>query len=214
MFRKDQEPVVRYKHLLSIMQQQRCPRGPWRNPIDYYTRMPLYDKPLPPVYQSGLHAFRCIDATYLRESVTPEQYKLLKGFVTKIKDAFNAVYFGRADNEFYVVIRPDQDEQFARLIVRFHLITGLDVKLIDPVWYDEVLVKKRFDIATLTARSKVLDLRSAPLETIRKLSRWKLQYSPAFDGLVQYDRVDQLIADVNAPVTRVSPVYNKKPRSL
>ena len=211
MFRIDQEPVTRYKHLLSVMQQQRSPRGNWRNPISYPSMKPMYDTPLPPVYQSGLHAFRCMDATYLKESVTPEQYKLLKGFVTRIKDAFNAVYFGRADNKFYVVIDPSQDEQFARLIVRFHLITGLDIRLVDPGWYSEAVAGRgEPDTTVLIAKARVLDLRNAPLEIVRKLSRWKLQYSPAFDGLVQYDRLDQLIIDINTPMTRVTPVYNKK----
>lgn len=206
-FRANQQPVVRYKHLLSIMQQQRNPRGVWRNPIDYYTKKPMYDQPLPPVYQSGLHAFRHICSNYLKAALTPDQHKLLKGFVTRVKDVLNAVYFGRADNKFYVVISDAQEDQFARFIIRFHLIDDLDIKLVDPEWYD-ASVNGDSRVAILAAKSKVLDLRKVPLEVIRKLSRWKLQYSPGFDGLIQYDRVDQLITDINASSTLVSPVYN------
>lgn len=213
-FSADQEPVVRYKHLLPIMQEQRSPRGVWSNPIDFYTRRPINPQPQPPVYQSGLHAFRHIDATYLSAAITPQQRKLLRGFTERVKDALNAVFFGRTNNKFYVLIDPTQADQFARFIVRFHLITDLDIKLVDPAWYQSARNKNWRDsdyLAVQKASNEVLDLRKVPWTVVRKLARWKLQYSPAFDGLVQYDRVDQLVKDINAPVVSVPAAYNKIP---
>lgn len=192
MFRADQEPVFRYRYLLDRLEEQYSPRGVWQNPIDLYTRKPLYDAPLPPVYDSGLHAFRHIDSQYLKQCMPYYQFDLLKGRITRIKETLNAVYFGRAENKFYVVINDAQDDVFARFIVRFHLIRQLDIKLIDTTWYDSI------DGIRYPKRHLILDLRGLPFESLRKLSRWKLEYSPPFDGMILYDRVDQLIADFNS----------------
>ena len=182
MFSNNQQPIERYRHLLPSLEQMYEPRGVWYKPINPYDPG-MFTEWYPPVYQSGLHAFRHIDSQYLRNGILPAQRLKLKGFITGIQSILNKVYFGRL-TKFYVVISKDQEEQFSRFILRFHLINDLQIKLIDPIWYDQADRHSKIDI---------LDLRAVPLVIARKLSRWKKQYSPGFDGLVQQDIVDKLV---------------------
>ena len=182
MFSNNQQPIERYKHLLPLLEQTYSPRGVWYKPRNPYDPN-MFTEWYPPVYQSGLHAFRHIDSQYLRNGLLPDQRLKLKGFVTRIQSILNKVYFGRL-TKFYIVISKDQEEQFSRFILRFHLINDLQIKLIDPTWYDRISWRHKVDI---------LDLRIVPLTIVRKLSRWKLQYSPGFDGLVNQDIIDKLV---------------------
>jgi hypothetical protein len=178
---KNQALVSKYRHLLPLLQKQIEPRGVW-----YSVQLPDNSRgPLqPPVYQNGLHAFRHLSSQYLRQSMQPSQLQSLRGFKTKLTMLLNKAYFGHT-KQLYFLISPNQQQQFARLVVRLLLIDQLRVYLVDSQWYD-------------TSSSKpyeVLDLRKQNLTTVRKLLRWKKQYSPAFDGMILSDRVDQLIQD-------------------
>ena len=193
---KNQAPVTKYRYLLPLLQKQIEPRGVW-----YSFQRPDGSKgPLqPPVYQDGLHAFRHLDTQYLRQCMQPEQRQTLKGFKTKLMSILNKAYFGHT-KQLYFLISSSQQQQFARLAVRLLLIDQLKVYLADQHWYDTGSPKPY----------QVLDLRKQKLTTVRKLLRWKKQYSPGFDGMILSDRVDQLIQGRHQKQKRATaPVLSK-----
>lgn len=164
--------IFKYRHLLKTLEEEIEPRGV----------SPSF------VYKTGVHAFRVIDKIYLNQCMEPEELQLLKGNVNTLSGALNKVYFGKAFKIAFV-INPEQQDQLARMLVRLFLIDDLQIKLLDPIKYD--MFTRRVILKLL--KYPVLDLRSLPIKTVRKLFRWKKEYSPGFDGLIAHDRVDQLI---------------------
>lgn len=165
----DQQPVKRYIKYLPILQRQIQPRGVGTNLV----------------YSNGVNAFRNIDSVYRCESMQPEEYALLKGLYTPLVNTLNALFFGR-QTECGFIIDKTQQESFARMMVRLHVIDGIRLWLIDgSKFINNPRKVKDF--------CPIIDLRGYPLQTVRKLLRWKKEYSPAFDGLIRYDRIDQLI---------------------
>ena len=182
-----QQVLNKYRWVLPILQKEIQPRGVWSSTGN------------PPVYYDGLHAFRCIERTYLREFIAPQDLKKIVGR-TRIISLFNAVFFGRI-KELCFLIKKEQEDQFSRLVVRLFLIDQLRISVID---YPRYQGKNSVD------KAAVIDLRALPLNLVRKLLRWKKQYSPAFDGMVTYDRIDEIIADPSSPSTLHSAVYVDK----
>ena len=168
----DQQPVKRYLKYLPILQSQIQPRGVGDNPV----------------YSNGVNAFRNIDSVYRCESMEPEEYALLKGLYTPLVDTLNALFFGRQRQCGFIIDKSQQDS-FARMMVRLHVIDQIKIWLIDGSKF----VKNSRKIKEFCP---IIDLRGYPLQTVRKLMRWKKEYSPAFDGLIRYDRLDQLIAGI------------------
>ena len=144
-----------------------------------------------PVYQNGIGAFRHIDSRYRHECMQPEEFTLLKGLYTPLVALLNALFFGRV-NQCGFIIDKNQEESFARMMVRLHLLKHVKFWLIDGSKFKQGKVKIQ-DFCT------IIDLRGYPLNTVRKLLRWKKEYSPGFDGLIVHDRVDQLIDKVVVP---------------
>ena len=134
---------------------------------------------------NGVNAFRHIDLTYRCESMQPEEFALLKGLYTPLATTLNALFFGRQTQCGFIIDKEQQDS-FARMMVRLHVINHVKIWLIDGSKFTNNSRKiKDF--------CPIIDLRGYPLQIIRKLLRWKKEYSPAFDGLIRHDRLDQLI---------------------
>ena len=115
----------------------------------------------------------------------PEECALLKGLYTPLVNTLNALFFGRQTQCGFIIDKSQQDS-FARMMVRLHVIDQLKIWLIDGSKFAKN-PRKIKDFCP------IIDLRGYPLQTVRKLLRWKKEYSPAFDGLIRYDRLDQLI---------------------
>ena len=169
---KNQEPIYRYLKHLPTLQQQIEPRGVGINPV----------------YNDGIGAFGFIDSTYLDECMEPEELILLKGFRTSLVSFLNRVFFGKV-TQCGFIINSNQEDQFARMVLRLHLISDLKIWLIDPSKI------KKFEINRSLIKNPIpiIDLRKYPLKSIRKLLRWKKEYSPVHDGLILYDLVDAII---------------------
>ena len=182
---RNQQPILLYHKHLSTLQQQIKPRGVG----------------LSPVYANGLGAFRHIDSVYLRQCMQPEELRTLKGLYTPLVSILNGLFFGRI-TQCGFIIDSSQEDQFARMILRLHVITGLKLWLIDASKIGKFT--KTSVLRLLPIPFPIIDLRNYPIESVRKLLRWKKQYSPSFDGLILYDRLEQLIE--NLPKIRTGVV--------
>lgn len=178
----NQEPVKRYLSFLSLLQKQIAPRGV------------VSANGAEPVYNNGVHAFRNIDSSYLRQCMQPEELKALKGRKTALLKHFNNAFFGHVE-ALYFAIEEQQVDEFARMVVRLHLIDHLRIYIVDST---KCNLKDPL----------IVNLRGLPLSTVRKLLRWKKQYSPGFDGLIKHDRLDELIQNANSSPIRRAVAYS------
>ena len=185
IFYHDQQPILRYYSYLSTLQQQIAPRGVGASPI----------------YSRGIGAFRHVDSVYLKECMQPEELRTLKGLYTPLVSVLNSIFFGRI-TQCGFIIDSSQEDEFARMVVRLHVITGLKLWLIDAS-----KIPKSGKTSVLRSSQvpfPIVDLRTYPIKSIRKLLRWKKQYSPSFDGLILYDRLEQIIEGL--PKTQANAV--------